>query len=56
MYTIINKKTKQYVNKNWEFSKDFYTHDLDLAIKYASYAEAELYVEETEEIYEIVED
>lgn len=41
MYIIYNKKTKQYLKKDWDRVKgNIYTHEIDEAKKYETFSEA----------------
>ncbi|MNW69822.1 hypothetical protein D3C74_489300 [compost metagenome] len=54
MYTIINAETKQYLRNDWDqYKGQIYTHNIDLAVRFASWHEAEEFKEGSELICEL---
>ncbi len=54
MYTVINTQTKQYLRADWEEHRgQLYTHDIDLAVKFESWHDAEEITETTEQVVDL---
>ncbi|KAF6620486.1 hypothetical protein HFE03_07475 [Paenibacillus sp. EKM102P] len=51
MFTVTNTETKKYLRADWEAERgQLYTHDVDLAVKFESWHDAEDITEATEQV------
>ncbi|MBE7896199.1 hypothetical protein G7L40_20145 [Paenibacillus polymyxa] len=51
MFTVINTETKKYLRADWEEQRgQLYTHDVDLAVKFENWHDAEDITEATEQV------